>query len=442
MMPSRPSKSRPRTLARRAVTSLAALSVAALLASCAGGSGSAGSGAGDAVTLWGITSDQEETVDPSVADWNAAHPDAQLEATYFEGEAYKSKIRTAIGAGAGPSVIYNKGGGTLQSYVDADKVLDLSDALGDDLDRFLPFALDPVTFDGAVYAVPMKAVAPVVLYVNEDVMDAAGVESPETWDELLVAVEKLNAAGVAPFALAGAAKWPELMWLEYLADRIGGPEVFDAILAGEADAWSHPAIIQANEMIQDLVEAGGFADGFASVTTDSSADAALLYTGKAAMLLQGTWVNNTFREQAPEFAENSLGYLPFPTVDGGTGDPANIVGNPTSYFSVSADATEAQQAVAIDYLKTGLWDEPFVDRLIEANQVPPLADIDDTIADLPDAAFGETVYQMISDAPNFQMSWDQALEPGQAQEMLTNLDRLFNLQITPEEFSTNMNATL
>ncbi|MEU1970774.1 extracellular solute-binding protein [Microbacterium sp. NPDC019599] len=424
--------------AARAIAATAALGAAVLLASCASGGGGGGS---QAVALWGITSDQE-IIEPSVADWNTANPEQPIEASFFEGEAYKTKIRTAIGAGAGPTIIYNKGGGTLASYVDADKVIDLTEALGDDVDRFLPFALDPVTFDGAVYAVPMKAVAPVVIYYNEDVMDAAGVEPPRTWDELLDAVEDLRAAGVAPFALAGAAKWPELMWLEYLADRIGGPEVFNRILAGEDDAWSDPAILEANTMIQDLVRAGGFAEGFASVTTDSSADAALVYTGKAAMLLQGTWVNNTFREQAPDFAESSLGYLTFPTVEGGIGDPANIVGNPTSYFSISADASEAEQETAIDYLRTGLWNDTYVDRLIAANQVPPLAGIGDAIAEAPDAEFGALVYELISAAPSFQMSWDQALEPAQAQEMLTNLDRLFNLQITPKEFSDAMNETL
>jgi raffinose/stachyose/melibiose transport system substrate-binding protein len=393
------------------------------------------------VTLWGISSDQEEILDPSLTDWNAANTEAPIEASYFEGEAYKTKIRTAIGAGAAPTLIYNKGGGTLESFVEAGKVVDLSDAFADSPDRFLPFALDPVTVDGGLYAVPMKAVAPVVMYYNEDVLDSVGLQPPATWDELLDAVPVLNDAGIAPFALAGGSKWPELMWQEYLVDRIGGPEVFDAILAGDKDAWSHPAVLEANSMIQDLVEAGGFAEGFASVTTDSSADAALLYTGKAAMLLQGTWVNSTFRSQAPEFAEESLGYATFPAVEGGTGDVANIVGNPTSYFSVSADASPEQQEQAIDYLTNGLWDDGFVDRLITANQVPPLAGIESTIAGSDDADFSGLVYQLISDAPNFQMSWDQALAPAEAQALLTNLDRLFTLTITPEEFSEAMNET-
>ena len=159
------------------------------------------------------------------------------------------------------------------------------------------------------------------------------------------------------------------------------------------------------------------------------------------MVLQGTWVNSTFRSQAPEFAENSLGYATFPTVDGGIGDPANVVGNPTSYFSVSADASEEQQDVAIDYLKDGLWNEAFVDRLITANQVPPLAGIEAAIGESEDADFGGLVYELISEAPSFQMSWDQALDPAQAQALLTNLDRLFTLSITPAEFSEAMNSS-
>jgi raffinose/stachyose/melibiose transport system substrate-binding protein len=411
--------------------------LATAIAGCSSGSDSSSTGA---VTLWGITSDQEEILDPSVADWNATHPDATIKASYFEGEAYKTKIRTAMGAGAGPALIYNKGGGTLDSYVKAKKVVDLSKEITDD--RFLPFALDPVKFDGGVYGVPMKAVAPVVIYYNKDVMEKAGVEPPTTWDELLDSVKALKDVGVAPFALAGGSKWPELMWQEYLVERVGGPEVFNAILAGEKDAWSDPAVIKANTMIQDLVRAGGFAKCFSSVTTDSSADAAMVYTGKAAMLLQGTWVNSTFRGQSAKFADKSLGYTTFPSVEGGVGDVKNIVGNPTSYFSVSSEASEAVQKIAIDYLKNGLWNDKFLDGMVKTNQVPPLADIDTTIAKLEDAEFGGLVYKLISEAPNFQMSWDQALPPAQAQALLTNLDRLFSLSISPDEFSDAMNATI
>ena len=45
-------------------------------------------------------------------------------------------------------------------------------------------------------------------------------------------------------------------------------------------------------------------------------------------------------------------------------------------------------------------------------------------------------------APNFQQSWDQALSPAQAEALLNNIDQLFLLKITPEQFATAMNATI
>ena len=77
------------------------------------------------------------------------------------------------------------------------------------------------------------------------------------------------------------------------------------------------------------MDAGGFINGFSSIAADSNADQALLYTGKAAMVLQGGWIYQGMKKDAAEFVSSGkLGYTPFPTVAGGKGDPANVVGNP------------------------------------------------------------------------------------------------------------------
>jgi raffinose/stachyose/melibiose transport system substrate-binding protein len=49
---------------------------------------------------------------------------------------------------------------------------------------------------------------------------------------------------------------------------------------------------------------------------------------------------------------------------------------------------------------------------------------------------------MAQNAPHFQLSWDQALAPAPAQALLTNLSQLFLKQITPQQFSANMNKTI
>jgi raffinose/stachyose/melibiose transport system substrate-binding protein len=404
--------------------------------------GPSGSGGSDQATLWGLTgTDQDTVLGPSLKDWNPANPKDQIKGTFFQNDAYKTKIRTAVGAGSAPTIIYSWAGGTLNSYVKAGKVVDLTSQTASAKGKFLDSVWGQGVVDGKTYAVPMNATTPIMFYYNKNVLAKANVEAPKTWDDILAAIPKLKAAGVAPFSLAGASKWPSLMWEEYLVDRVAGPEAFNKVMAGEKGAWSDPGIIKANTMIQQLVDAGAFVDGFASVTADSNADVALLYTGKAAMMLQGAWVMTTFKQQAADFAKSGLGYTTFPAVSGGKGDPSDIVGNPSGYFSVSSAASKAQQASAIKYLTDGVFDKGYVDRMVKSGQVPPIQGIDSQIS-ASGGDFGSKVYSLTKNAKNFQMSWDQALPPAQATALLTNLDQLFNKQITPKQFSDNMNQTI
>ena len=50
--------------------------------------------------------------------FNEANPDTKIKATTFQNDAYKTKIKTAIGAGQAPTIIWGWGGGGLRSYVE------------------------------------------------------------------------------------------------------------------------------------------------------------------------------------------------------------------------------------------------------------------------------------------------------------------------------------
>ena len=432
---------------RKLRTAAIAAGAAALLVGatgCSSGSGSSGAaGSGStAATIWALTGSSQNTLlIPSLADWNKAHPHEQLTATYFQNDAYKTKIRTAVGAGSPPTIIYSWAGGTLNSYVKAGKVVDLTSVTSTAKDKYLPSVWNQGVVDGKTYAVPMDATTPVIFYYNKNALAKAGVAVPKTWDDILAAIPKLKASGVAPFSLAGASKWPELMWEEYLVDRVAGPTAFNEVMAGKADSWSNPGIIKANTMIQQLVDAGGFINGFASVTADTNADAALLSTGKAAMLLQGAWIYSTIQQQDADFVKSGLGYATFPSVTGGKGNQADLVGNPSGYFSVSSTATKAQQETAISYLTSGVFNSGYTGRMLKSGLVAPIQGIDAQI-NATGNDFTTQVYKLTKAAPNFQMSWDQALPPAQATALLTNLDELFNKQITPQQFSDNMNQTI
>ena len=55
--------------------------------------------------MWGLTGGNQPVLQKSVTDWNSAHPDSSIKLDFFANDAYKTKIRTAIGAGQGPTII-------------------------------------------------------------------------------------------------------------------------------------------------------------------------------------------------------------------------------------------------------------------------------------------------------------------------------------------------
>jgi raffinose/stachyose/melibiose transport system substrate-binding protein len=425
---------------------LATLLVGAVACGTAGPQGSGeGSGGDGAASAWILSGATEKAFTTSFEAWNSAHPDETFAVQTFANDPYKQKIRTAVGAADAPTLIYGWGGGVLESYVSAGAVEDISELVNDPAlsGRFLPSVAAVGQVDGKTYAVPNNGVKPVLFYYNKDLFAQIGAQPPATWDELLALVPRFQAAGIAPFTVAGQAKWPLLPWFNYLVDRIGGPEVMQNAIANKPNAWSDPAVLQANTMIQDLVEAGGFVNGFASISADSGADTALLYTGKAAMSLGLPATYQTVQTSAPDFlAAGKLGYFPFPAVTGGTGDPTDVVGNPSNFWSISAAATPEQKQIAHQYIKDALLNEQYAADLLSVGNVPPVAGIEDEIASSSDPGYFRTVYDLAANASHFQLSLDQALSPGQGDALLTNLQQIFLGQITPQQFSDAMNATI
>lgn len=416
------------------------LVIAALALSACGG-GTTPGGGGSEASVWALTGGAEATFRSSFEQWNQDHGDERVKPEFFANDAYKEKIRTAVGSGNAPTLIYSWAGGALQDYVKSGDVVDLTDSTKDLQSRLVPSVQQTGVVDGKVYAVPNNNAQPIVLFSNKKVLEEAGVSAaPKTFEELLDAVEKLKDAGVdTPIALAGQSQWPELMWIEYLADRVGGPSTFQDVIDGKPNAWSSPEMLKALEMVQQLVDAGAFGSKFGSVVADSNADVALLHTGKAGLLLQGAWVYANFLTDAPDFVKSGdLGYSLFPAVEGGKGDPADVVGNPANFWSVSAKASKKQQDTAIKYLNDALFDDSYVDSLIKNGGVPVTKDAEAKLKKSDQADFLSFAYGMVQSAPSFQLSWDQALPATKAQALLSNLSEIFLGKQSPEEFAAAM----
>lgn len=431
---------------RRPVVRLLAPAVAgAVLLSTAacGTSGPAGSSAGS-LTVWTL---QDSALNPvqkqEISAFNSAQSGTTATMQTFVNDPYKQKLQTAIGSPQAPDVFLNWGGGNLATYVQAGDVTDLSSALAANptwKNAFLPSVLAGGEIDGKYYGVPMEGVQPVSLFYNKSVFAKAGITAaPATWPELLTDVSALKAKGVIPIALGGSESWTELMWLEYLLDRIGGPTKFAAIAANKPGAWQDPAVTQALTDIVQLIDAGGFGTAYASVTQDDGAADALMSSGKAAMELMGSWEYAGQLATTPSFVKTGdLAWAAFPSVPGGTGDPKDVVGNPSNFFSVSAKDTDTKDAVA--FLKT-VTSPDYIKNLIGIGQIPAVAGLGSQLAAGPNATFTTYVYDQVQNAPSFTQSWDQALSPAAAQTLLNNLQQVFDKQETPAQFVSALSGS-
>lgn len=424
----------PQRIPRRSFLGLLGAGATVLGASACGTDSTSGGDSGR-IQVWVIQEESQNVAHRGALERFNKASSVQADLVSTGNDGYTDKLHVAMGSPNAPDVFYNWGGGSIRTYARDDLMVDLSPYFAKDPEwqrQFLPSVLDAGTIDGKYYGIPARGMQPIILFYNKAVFADLGVEPPRTWTDLLSIVDRAKAGGIIPFALAGGDSWTELVWPEYLVDRIGGAKVFERIAAGEQGAWRDPAITRAIDMIRDLVDRGGFGDSYASVRWDGAGASTLIAQGKAAMHLMGSWEYTNQVNDQPEYAKNDQGFTGFPTVEDGKGDPKAIVGNPTNYFSVSKSSANVD--AAIDFLKTQMASREYVDEWLKIGDVPAVTGLEDHMDKATDPAFAKMVYDMVTQAPSFQLSWDQAIERAQAQPMLDALSKVFLGQLDAAGF--------
>jgi raffinose/stachyose/melibiose transport system substrate-binding protein len=155
------------------------------------------------------------------------------------------------------------------------------------------------------------------------------------------------------------------------------------------------------------------------------------------------WTYGNMKTAGGDFVTGGhLGYMNFPAIDGGKGDPSDTVGNPGQYLSISSKATAAQKDTAKKFFTTAVLSDDEVSDWINTGAVPIVKGSDAKLASSADADFLKFVYQTASQAKVFAQSWDQAMSPTAAEKLLDNIAQLFQLTITPEKFADNMNQVI
>ncbi len=392
------------------------------------------------ITFWHIqsTGTGPEMIQMAVDRYMADNPDVNVEVVPMQNDPYKIRIRTAMGAGDAPCIFPSWGGGPLYEYLQSDQVLDLTPyMMADDYyQRFLPASLSNVTFEDKILGVPVENTAVAVIYYNREMFEEYGLEVPETWDELMEVAQVLLDNGIRPFSMANAGKWPSSMWYMYLVDRLGGPDVFASAANRLGGSFEDPVFVQAGEMIQELVEMGAFVEGFNGLDYDTGQSRIPMYAGQAAMELMGTWQIATYLDENPDFYENNLGFFGFPAVEGGEGDPSNVVGTVgDNYYHISPTCANPDEAFEV---LTYLIDDESVAYRVETGRIPPVVGVSEMLED----PILQNVMAMVENAASVQLWYDQYLPPELGEVHKDLMQALFGLELTPEEVAAQHEAAV
>lgn len=382
----------------------------------------AGDGEQITLNLWHIeTGPSEETIEVAVERFEENNPNVTVEVSQQENDPYKSQLSVAMGGGNPPDVFHSWGGGWLKQFVDSDQVLDITDSV--DASLYNEAALSVATFDHNIYGAPVSMDVVPVFY-NKDMFEEYGLEEPETYDDLLDIVQTLSDNGVTPFALANQTKWTGSFYLMYLAERIGGPELFNEAFERSGRTFDDEAYVEAGRKIQELVEMGAFPEGVNGMNYDTGQSRQMLYTESAAMMTMGGWLVNNVRDEMPEF-EDKLGFFLFPSVEGGEGAKNHVVGGVSPVFSVAQQTDHPELAAEL------------VNELASLETATEMANNAGSISAVMGVEYDDPYIQEMSEvlesSEAMQTYYDQTLPPELAQVHLDTTQALFGLSMEPEE---------
>ena len=153
-----------------------------------------------------------------------------------------------------------------------------------------PAVMRSVTHAGKVVAIPVTMHGANWMWYSRKVLDSAKVAPPKNWDEMMVAAEKIKAAGYTPFAVSSQ-PW-QVAWLyNNILAGVGGRAAYEQLAAGDTKVFFTPAGQKSFEIFAQIRK---YADD-AQNNRGWNANANLLMTDKAAFQFMGDWAKAEFQ---------------------------------------------------------------------------------------------------------------------------------------------------
>ena len=290
-----------------------------------GGGGAEGSedvsGSLSIMAIWG--GEEQDSFQAVIDGFTELYPNVSVKYT-SGGDNLAPLLTTAVKGGNPPDIAAVGQPGLMAGFAEQGAIQPIDDLRDAIVENFGEAVADAGAVDGTQYGVMFKGTNKATIWYNVADFEEAGVEVPETWDELNEVKGTLASAGITPYSVGVDVGWPISDLFENVYLRTAGPEMYDQ-LATHQIPWTDQSVKDAMEIMRDVIGDSsnmvGGTDG--ALQTDMPTSVANVFSEhpKGAMVVIGDF--------APGVTETTLepgtGYdvFTFPAIDD---SPPSVVG--------------------------------------------------------------------------------------------------------------------
>lgn len=371
-----------RTALSRLAPSLALVVALGTLAACGGGDddgdattgGAAKELSGKLTVVSNWTGSEGEAFAAVIAGFERAHPKLKVDINQVPFDQTQAQLAQQFAAGSPPDVSVALPG-IVRQFSQQGLLMNL-DSLWDqwleDGEYTQPLRDIAAGADGHTDAVLFKGNINALIWYTPAQLKKLGIEVPKTWDEFIVALDKLKADDVQPFAVGGGDLWPLTQWVDPIILRVGGPQAFNDLARGKI-GWNDPRIVKSFDVLANLIKGYWPSNALSTKFTDETCGRV---DGKYAFQNQGAFVNLVARGECKKSLRPGKDYTFFelPKYDASAPDARFVSGD---LFMAAKDSQNKDGAKALlAYLASAKAQEVWARR---GGYIAPNAKVPDSV---------------------------------------------------------------
>lgn len=310
-------------------------------------------------------------------EYHKQNPNVTIDITIHQDD-YPTLLKTRINSGDIPDIFMSGAYNDNKTYKDYAYDLTKEDFMKNIADS----AKTGVTLDGKVIGYPLILQSHSFIYNKKLFADAGITELPKTYSQLEEAAKKLQAKGIIPFSNGYKEWWVLEQTFTQVMASMGGDYAasFAEVSAGKKKLSDIPSVNNIFGLLDITLKYGNPKP----LETDFNAQVNLFAQGKAAMMHQGTWAEDSVRKINKDL---DIGFLAGPV--GEDASKAGLMVDSNIVYRINKDSKNLKEVLKFfNWLTTSDYGKKFVPG--ETKQISTIKD-----APFPEAQLAKSTSEFV-----------------------------------------------